>query len=86
MKRFQSVQNGSQQFPGLLTNRGFEGGCFSFRGVMPSTGFPVFFVGQLDHHVGQMVNMLADMMADMKFRKSPIHSRFLTSRAPTWPT
>jgi hypothetical protein len=85
MKVFRGVAKGSRQFPGLLTIGGFEGRSFSFR-VAASTGLPVFFVGQLDHHVGQMVNMMADMMADMKFRKIPIHSPVLTLKRPTWPT
>jgi len=77
MKPFSSVQNGLRKFPGSGMNYGFLRGCFSFRVVM-STGLGASFCfRQLDHHVGQMVVMMADMMADMKFEKTPGNQGFL---------
>ena len=82
MKQFQNDWSGSLQFPGLAASRGIEAGCFSIRVVM-STGLRArFFCWQLDHHVGQMVKM----MADMKCRKSSGNQGFLTPTRPTWPT
>ena len=86
MTRFQSDRSGSLHFLGLVVRRGVGAGCFSIRVVM-STGLRArFFCWQLDHHVGQMVEMMADMMADMKCGKSSGNQGFLTPTRPTWPT
>jgi len=86
MKRFKNDRSGSPQFLDLAASRGFEAGCFSIRVVMSTRLRARFFCWQLDHHVGQMVKMMADMMADMKCGKSSGNQGFLTPTRPTWPT
>ena len=82
MTRFQSDRSGSLQFLGLVVRRGVGAGCFSFRVAM-STGLRArFFWSHLGHHVGQMV----EMMADMKCGKSSGNQGFLTPTRPTRPT